>query len=71
MFAALTVANQLIDDGPDPGDNETMAEWDAWAFTPRNYALALGGVLLATGVIYANRRWVFSRTKLNGNRPSA
>ena len=55
MVRALTVDNQLIDDsGVSPADALIMAEWDAWAFTPQHYCLALGGALLLF-VLYATR----------------
>ncbi|MGE0535857.1 MAG: hypothetical protein AB7O68_12835 [Pirellulales bacterium] len=46
MFAALSVANRAIDDGPDPGDDLIMAQWDTWAFSPRFIACAVIGLVL-------------------------
>jgi len=59
MAAALIVSNQVIDDGPDPGDFEIMLEWDHWAFTPRFIWPVVGGVMLtivAGGLQLADRR---------------
>jgi hypothetical protein len=46
MFAALVIDNRAIDDGPDPGDQQIMAEWDAWAFSPLFIACAAIGLAL-------------------------
>ena len=43
MAMGLTVDNGVIDDGPHPGDDQIMREWDSWAFTPRNGMLVLAG----------------------------
>ncbi len=59
MAAALVVSNQVIDDGPDPGDFEIMLEWDHWAFTPRFIWPVVGGIMLmivASGLQLADRR---------------
>jgi len=46
MIAALVVSNQLIDDGPQPGDQEIMERWDAWAFSPVFILCVLGGIAI-------------------------
>jgi hypothetical protein len=46
IASALVVSNRLIDDGPDPGDRETMDVWDAWAFRPVFIIPAVSGLLL-------------------------
>ena len=59
MAAALVVSNQVIDDGPDPGDPEIMLEWDDWAFTPRFIWPVVGGgmlMIVAGGLRLADRQ---------------
>lgn len=46
MLAALVISNRIIDDGPHPGDQAIMEQWDTWAFSFKNWALLLAGLLM-------------------------
>jgi hypothetical protein len=58
MAAALVVGNRVIDDGPQPGDQEIIDEWNSWAFSARFVLPALGGlgILVAAAAMHARSR---------------
>jgi hypothetical protein len=63
MVRTLVITNQLIDDrGVNPGDSEIIAEWEAWAFTAKNFTLVILGVGGLVGV------YVWSRYRKNRDR---
>jgi hypothetical protein len=63
MAGALVVANRAIDDGPNPGDDELMQQWDWWAFSPKFAGLTLCGIgIVAAALKWKNRGWRFAAT---------
>lgn len=66
MAAALVVANQVIDDGPDLEDDAILQEWEKWGFSPRFVLYAWSGLgLLATGSLgyFIQQRESLARSK--------
>jgi len=50
-----------VDDGPDPGDDELIAEWNWWGFSPQSVGLAICGLgVIVTALVWkiVGYRWL-------------